>query len=550
MKTRYVCKTLIFCCFITIVSLCGLGFFSYVPIPDNTSDNFTAHRVASDIKIISKAPHSIQHPNERKVVKDYLFYRLQQMGGDTRTFPYDSIKSKLGGYFNIENVYSVFNPDNVTDTTQYILLVAHYDSRFRQIVRKDTVYSYGAADDGYGLGVIMESVNVALKYKEQWRQGIKVLFTDSEEHELDGMVNMDKYNPEVLDNVNFVINVEARGVKGPALLFETSDNNSKVIELYKLAKQPHTFSLTSVVYKFMPNDTDFSIVKRDYPGMNFSVIDNLRYYHTDLDNYSNISLESIQHYGMAIEPIVHEYLTNGLYGNKDALVADSDSVFFTLPLFGMFLFSKTEYMILNIVALLLAVVVLCFLMNRSGIGCKQLMGAIFILLMIAFGSGVIGTAVAYVCSIFYGLKFSITSLAYVGCDNYVAIVSIVSAIFATIMIFRSKCKRNRYFPILYMSGCIIVYCLISLIMYLSLEENFFILIPLIVTLVSILLGVFKHFRWVYWLSVGFTVLLGVYFLNVLYIAITFGSIGVILFLAVLYTSLTYTQYYLMRQNLI
>ena len=132
--------------------------------------------------------------------------------------------------------------------------------------------------------------------------------------------------------MNFVINVEARGVKGPALLFETSYNNSKVMELYKLAKQPHTFSLTSVVYKFMPNDTDFSIVKRDYPGMNFSVIDNLRYYHTDLDNYSNISLESIQHYGMAIEPIVHEYLTNGLYGNKDALVADSDSVFFTLPL--------------------------------------------------------------------------------------------------------------------------------------------------------------------------------------------------------------------------
>jgi hypothetical protein len=92
------------------------------------------------------------------------------MGGDTRTFPYDSIKSKLGGYFNIENVYSVFNPDNVTDTTQYILLVAHYDSRFRQIVRKDTVYSYGAADDGYGVGVILETVSQLIKERDEWKR--------------------------------------------------------------------------------------------------------------------------------------------------------------------------------------------------------------------------------------------------------------------------------------------------------------------------------------------------------------------------------------------
>ena len=154
------------------------------------------------------------------------------------------------------------------------MLVAHYDSRYHNIVRGDTVYSYGAADDGYGLGVILESVNIALKYRPQWNQGVKVLFTDSEEHELDGMYNAVTNNYELFDNVNFVINIEARGVKGDALLFETSKNNASIMELYSNAKYKRGFSLTSFVYNILPNFTDFNHVKDSIPGVNFAVIDN------------------------------------------------------------------------------------------------------------------------------------------------------------------------------------------------------------------------------------------------------------------------------------
>jgi Zn-dependent M28 family amino/carboxypeptidase len=52
---------------------------------------------------------------------------------------------------------------------------------------RDTVWSYGAADDGYGIGVILETVSLALKNRTEWKQGIKVLFTDAEEPGMKGM---------------------------------------------------------------------------------------------------------------------------------------------------------------------------------------------------------------------------------------------------------------------------------------------------------------------------------------------------------------------------
>ena len=82
------------------------------------------------------------------------------------------------------------------------------------------------------------------------------------------------------------------------MLFETSPRNDKLISLYKHAKYPYAYSLTGFVYNLLPNDTDFSVVKNNFGGFNFSVIDNLDYYHTSRDNYENISASSIQHYGL------------------------------------------------------------------------------------------------------------------------------------------------------------------------------------------------------------------------------------------------------------
>ena len=120
--------------------------------------------------------------------------------------------------FDAVNVMAQFAPSSSSEDDTYLMLVAHYDSRYSQPMPKDTVWSYGAADDGYGLGVILETVSQVLKSRNDWSQGLKVLFTDAEEAGMMGMKAIAGNDPEVFGNVGLLINLEARGPWGPVLL--------------------------------------------------------------------------------------------------------------------------------------------------------------------------------------------------------------------------------------------------------------------------------------------------------------------------------------------
>ena len=131
------------------------------------------------------------YPQERAAVRDYLVSRLEELGGDVKLYTYDSLSgpdNKFVRYtFDACNIVAEFQPEDTSSAGSSLMLVAHYDSRYAQPVPKDTVWSYGAADDGYGVGVILETVSQALKKRAEWKQGIKVLFTDAEEVGMKGM---------------------------------------------------------------------------------------------------------------------------------------------------------------------------------------------------------------------------------------------------------------------------------------------------------------------------------------------------------------------------
>ena len=127
------------------------------------AQGFSSARVVKDIEVISKENHSVAHPQERARVREYLVERLQELGADSvRLFKYDSLvgpQSKAFVYtFDAVDVLAEFPPVNPSDDDAYLMFVAHYDSRYAQIMPKDTVWSYGAADDGYGIGVTLEAV--------------------------------------------------------------------------------------------------------------------------------------------------------------------------------------------------------------------------------------------------------------------------------------------------------------------------------------------------------------------------------------------------------
>jgi hypothetical protein len=508
----------------------SMGEFTRPEVRDVTSANFSAIRVIKDIKEVSKVPHSIEHPAERAVVREYLSGRLAQMGFKPEIHAYDSIKSRTGGLVSIANIYAKMDPPG-GKAASYILFVAHLDSRFKTVVKGAVNYSSGAADDGYGLGVILECSKLALSYRGAWKQGVKILFTDAEENMLDGMKKAVSEDSHIFDNVGLVINIEARGIKGPALLFETSPGNDRLTSLYKLAKYPYSYSLTGFVYSLMPNDTDFSVVKKDLAGFNFSVIDNLDYYHTNKDNFGNISAGSIQHYGSQIEPIVHEYLTNPQYKDSSFFKGKSDDVFFTAPLFGLINFSKNQYLIFNLIVFLLAYLIMRIYMVKGKCGASQIMKAISINILSLLSFSAIALGISYFLAYQNGTKFSLLRMSQIEYDGEIAVLFIATMAMVNYIVMRKCSKKIRREEFIF--GSLILNLILAGVLYAYSGENFFLTVPSFLALTSLFINVRGKFAFANLITAVLIILVTAPFVYTLAVALTVGSLAVYSFIAAL-----------------
>ncbi|MFH0766791.1 MAG: M28 family peptidase, partial [Bacillota bacterium] len=110
-----------------------------------------------------------------------------------------------------------------------------------------------------------------------------------------------------------------------------STNNEFIIDFYEKADLPVSYSLATAVYTVMPNLTDFTeFLAVDKQGINFAVLDDLYYYHTPNDNYNNVNLSSIQHYGSQIIPLIEAFVYDSTYSDVDYFIGEQDQVFFTI----------------------------------------------------------------------------------------------------------------------------------------------------------------------------------------------------------------------------
>ena len=550
--------------FILVAAVVAAAFLAYgfLTLPKAkpvTAEGFSAARVVKDIEVISQENHSVAHPEERARVREYLIERLNGLGADTvKLFGYDSLvgpqKKHVVYTFDAVNILAEFAPEEATDSTSYLMFVAHYDSRYSQpMPKKDTVWSYGAADDGYGIGVSLETVAQALKQKADWKQGVKILFTDAEEVGMMGMKAMWENDRAEFDNVGLMINIEARGPMGPALLFETCPGNEKVMDLYaSVAPYPYTYSLTTVVYTFMPNFTDFTIVKDELPGLNFSTITDVNHYHTDKDNFGNINPDSIQHYGEQILPIAMEYLTNPVYADKNYFKAEEDTVNFTVPVLGLFNFDKTIYLIINIVVFFLFLCVFALENLRGRI--KSAMGVLKVSLTVlgsALGVLAVGEIIAYVCAKIADATFKPFGIVQgVQFDNIAMAVSVALMFVVAVLVYRAgKVKAMRgtstsmrasavqsaasqhAYKVLY--GSLALMFVLSLALVLTLGENLMFLIPLACVTVAMILYHLTSLK--FWLPVALVLVLlhAFSFYFALAMALTIGALGAVMMLAFL-----------------
>lgn len=548
-------RPLILAAAVAVSALLAYGIWTRPGAEPVDSEGFSAERAVRDIEIISKEHHSVAQPEERAAVREYLVSRLNELGADTvRLYEYDSLVGPQNKHvvytFDAVDVLAEFPPLKASEDPTYLLMVAHYDSRYSQPMPKDTVWSYGAADDGYGVSVILETVNQVLKCRQDWKQGVKVLFTDAEEVGMMGMKAIWENDREVFDNVGFMINIEARGPWGPALLFETCPGNEKVMDLYaETADYPFTYSLTTVVYSFMPNFTDFTIVKDEIPGMNFSTIADINHYHTDLDNFSNISPKSIQHYGAQIVPVAQEYLTNEAYSDRNYFKAEDDTTNFTIPVLGLFNFSKGQYKVLNVIIFVLFLLVFGFEGVRGRLKASKVFKSSMLILGTAIGVLVLGELVAYLCALISGAKFKLFGVMYgVSFDNVAMIVSVVLMAAACVAVYmkgRAKAIRNvsgsmrasavtnaiakHAGNILY--GALALMFILSAVLLFTLGENLMFLIPLTFATGAMIL--YRATSLKLWIPCAIALILlhAFSFLYALAMALTIGAFGAVAMLA-------------------
>lgn len=542
----------------TVVGMVAFGLWSRPAVEGIEHDGFSAERVVEDIEVISREHHSVAHPEERATVRDYLTRRLGELGADTiKLYNYEALvgpENKHVVYtFDATNILAEFAPCDAAKEYTSLMLVAHYDSRYSQpMPHRDTVWSYGAADDGYGVGVILETVAQALKYRDEWQQGVKVLFTDAEEVGMMGMKAQWQNNHEVFDNVGLMINLEARGPYGPTLLFETSPNNERLMELYATtADYPCTYSLTTVVYGFMPNFTDFTIAKDTIPGFNFSTIADINHYHTDKDNFSNINPQSIQHYGAQIVPIVHKYLTDRTYSDKDSLRGERSTVNFTLPMLGLFNFSMPCYWVINIVVFVAFALLFAFDALRGRMQIRESLGAALRALISAIVALVAGELIAWVaCRVCdaefkpFGIVQGIAGDNIIMAVSVVVMIAIVAALYMrgrrgavrlTAGSLRANAGANA--ALLHATnslyGALIVMFVLSLALIAAIGENLMFFIPLLAATAAIIL--YRTTRLRLWLIVAIALILlhALSFLYALAMALTIGAFGAVLMLALL-----------------
>ena len=125
-----------------------------------------------------------------------------------------------------------------------------------------------------------------------------LLFNEGEEYGLNGADSFVRRDPLAKD-VNSLINIDTRGVSGPALMFETSSPNGAAIAAYSAGtRRPYANSISTDFAKLIPNSTDVvKFAPRGWTLLNYGIIGNETRYHSPGDNIAALDRASVAQVG-------------------------------------------------------------------------------------------------------------------------------------------------------------------------------------------------------------------------------------------------------------
>ena len=220
---------------------------------------FSAERAFELLKGIAAEPHALGTP-AHDTVRDLVLRMWRDLGFEPEIQAGLVLGAAEHYAARVENILARL-PGTKPTPGGALMLATHYDS---------VEAAPGAADDGSGVVTLLETAR-ALKAGPPLAEDVLFLVTDAEEDGLLGARLFQDEHPRAKD-VGLVLNFEARGTAGPALMFQTSAENERLIAALAATPHPRAYSFGAAIYRSMPNDTDLTIwLESRAPGLELRV---------------------------------------------------------------------------------------------------------------------------------------------------------------------------------------------------------------------------------------------------------------------------------------
>ncbi|RMC19459.1 hypothetical protein DUI87_04070 [Hirundo rustica rustica] len=264
--------------------------------------DFSASRAREYLdNITAIGPRTVGSPENEVLAVNYLLEQIREIEREstdahkiyvdiqrpTGSFSIDFLGGFTSYYANITNVVVKLEPRNGAEHA--VLSNCHFDS---------VPNTPGASDDAVSCAVMLEILNTLSKSSESLQHAVIFLFNGAEENILQashGFITQHEW----AKSIRAFINLEAAGVGGKELVFQTGPENPWLVQAYVVAaKHPFASVVAQEIFQsgIIPADTDFRIY-RDFgnvPGIDLAFIENGYIYHTEYDTSDRILTDSIQ----------------------------------------------------------------------------------------------------------------------------------------------------------------------------------------------------------------------------------------------------------------
>lgn len=258
------------------------------PRESSTADQFDTARAVERLgRILDGTPHPVDSA-PLDAVRSRLLQEIVNLGYSPQVRAANACLGSISGSSircaMVQNVFFTAGPQD----GPALVLTAHYDS---------VEASPGFGDDGIGVAVWLEVAHWMKQHPPT--RPVMFLLTDGEEAALLGAQAFVNAKKDYGVEVGRIINLEARGVRGPAMMFETGHPNGGIVwDWAKNGARPFSNSMMTAVYELLPNSTDLTVHLRDgSTGVNIAIADGLDFYHTNHDDLAHLDRASVQHMG-------------------------------------------------------------------------------------------------------------------------------------------------------------------------------------------------------------------------------------------------------------